>query len=154
MEDVKFHQCVRLSRFENDRTISFIPPDGEFELMSYRLNTDVKPLITADIVIEQHPGSRLEYMMKVICSPNSKARSQFKRRSSANNVEIVVPVPEDADSPKFKTNIGYVEYAPEKGAFIWKIKAFAGGKEYLCRAHFGLPSVKNGKYYFLMFRGC
>lgn len=45
LEDVKFHQCVRLSRFENDRTISFIPPDGEFELMSYRLNTHVKPLI-------------------------------------------------------------------------------------------------------------
>ena len=41
MEDVKFHQCVRLSRFENDRTISFIPPDGAFELMSYRLNTEV-----------------------------------------------------------------------------------------------------------------
>ena len=42
LEDVKFHQCVRLSRFENDRTISFIPPDGEFELMSYRLNTHVR----------------------------------------------------------------------------------------------------------------
>ena len=42
MEDVKFHQCVRLSRFESDRTISFIPPDGEFELMSYRLNTEVR----------------------------------------------------------------------------------------------------------------
>ena len=41
LEDVKFHQCVRLSRFENDRTISFVPPDGEFELMSYRLNTHV-----------------------------------------------------------------------------------------------------------------
>ena len=41
LEDVKFHQCVRLSRFDNDRTISFIPPDGEFELMSYRLNTHV-----------------------------------------------------------------------------------------------------------------
>lgn len=39
---MKFHQCVRLSRFENDRTISFIPPDGEFELMSYRLNTHVR----------------------------------------------------------------------------------------------------------------
>lgn len=45
MEDVKFHQCVRLARFENDRTISFIPPDGEFELMSYRLSIPVKPLI-------------------------------------------------------------------------------------------------------------
>lgn len=41
LEDVKFHQCVRLSRFENDRTISFIPPDGDSELMSYRLNTTV-----------------------------------------------------------------------------------------------------------------
>ncbi|KAJ3260130.1 AP-1 complex subunit mu-1 [Boothiomyces macroporosus] len=135
MEDVKFHQCVRLSRFENDRTISFIPPDGEFELMSYRLNTEVKPLIIAEVVVESHPGSRIEYMMK--------AKATFKRRSTANNVEIIVPVPEDADSPKFKTNMGNVEYAPDKGAFIWKIKSFAGGKEFLCRAHFGLPSVKN-----------
>lgn len=44
MEDVKFHQCVRLSRFESDRTISFIPPDGESELMSYRINTHVSPI--------------------------------------------------------------------------------------------------------------
>jgi hypothetical protein len=68
MEDVKFHQCVRLSRFENDRTISFIPPDGEFELMSYRLNTQVKPLIWVECVVESHSGSRIEYMLKVRCA--------------------------------------------------------------------------------------
>ena len=33
LEDMKFHQCVRLTRFESDRTISFIPPDGAFDLM-------------------------------------------------------------------------------------------------------------------------
>jgi AP-1 complex subunit mu len=33
MEDVNFHQCVRLSRFDSDRTISFIPPDKDFELV-------------------------------------------------------------------------------------------------------------------------
>ena len=33
LEDIKFHQCVRLTRFDNDRTISFIPPDGNFDLM-------------------------------------------------------------------------------------------------------------------------
>lgn len=64
MEDIKFHQCVRLSRFENDRTISFIPPDGEFELMSYRLNTQVRPLIWCEAVVEVHKG-RIEYMLKV-----------------------------------------------------------------------------------------
>ena len=63
LEDVKFHQCVRLSRFENDRTISFIPPDGEFELMSYRLNTHVKPLIWVESVIERHAHSRVEIMV-------------------------------------------------------------------------------------------
>lgn len=71
-----------------------------------------------------------------------KAKSQFKRRSTANNVEIVIPVPGDADSPKFKTTIGSVKYAPEQNAITWTIKAFPGGKEYLMRAHFGLPSVE------------
>lgn len=133
LEDVKFHQCVRLSRFENDRTISFIPPDGEFELMSYRLNTHIKPLIWIESVIERHAHSRIEYMIK--------AKSQFKRRSTANNVEINIPVPNDADSPKFKTSIGHAKYTPESSKVIWNIKSFPGGKEYLMRAHFDLPSV-------------
>ncbi|KAI5307115.1 hypothetical protein KEM56_004324 [Ascosphaera pollenicola] len=153
MEDVKFHQCVRLSRFENDRTISFIPPDGEFELMSYRLNTQVKPLIWVECLVESHSGSRIEYMLKVsltfFCDvkmsqslTRSQAKAQFKRRSTANNVEIIVPVPEDADTPRFRTNIGSVHYAPERSAIIWKIKQFGGGKEFLMRAELGLPSVK------------
>ncbi|XP_078488157.1 AP-1 complex subunit mu-1 [Ciona intestinalis] len=135
MEDVKFHQCVRLSRFENDRTISFIPPDGEFELMSYRLNTHVKPLIWIESVIERHSHSRVEIMVK--------AKSQFKRRSTANNVEIQIPVPNDADTPKFKTSVGSVKWVPETSNIVWTVKSFPGGKEYLMRAHFGLPSVES-----------
>lgn len=134
MEDVKFHQCVRLSRFENDRTISFIPPDGEFELMSYRLSSAVKPLIWVECITESHSGSRISYMIK--------AKAQFKRRSTANNVEVIIPVPDDADSPRFRTSIGTVHYAPEKSAIVWKIKQFGGGREFLMRAELGLPSVK------------
>ena len=33
LDDCRFHQCVRLNEFDSSRTISFIPPDGEFELM-------------------------------------------------------------------------------------------------------------------------
>lgn len=53
-----------------------------------------------------------------------QAKSQFKRRSTANNVEIVIPVPPDADSPKFKTTVGSCKYAPEQNAVIWSIKSF------------------------------
>ena len=67
-------------------------------------------------MIERHAHSRVEYMVK--------AKSQFKRRSTANNVEIIIPVPTDADSPKFKTTIGSVKYVPEKTCIVWSIKSF------------------------------
>jgi len=116
--------------------------------MSYRLSTPVKPLVWVEASVESHRGSRVEYMVKV--------RGQFKRRSTANNVEIYVPVPDDADSPKFRVSpvidprspqasTGSVVYAPEKSAFVWKIKQLGGGRDYLMRAHFGLPSVRNGE---------
>ena len=133
MEDIKFHQCVRLTRFETDRTISFIPPDGEFELMAYRLNTQVKPLVWVETVIESHGRSRVEYLVK--------AKTQFKSRSVANNVEILIPVPHDVDSPAFKASVGTVTYVPDLDCIKWSIKSLFGGKEVIMRAHFGLPSV-------------
>jgi len=133
MDDIRFHQCVRLARFETDRVISFIPPDGEFELMSYRLDTEVRPLIWVECHQDIKSHSRIEYIIKI--------KSEFKRRSTANNVEILIPVPPDADSPSFKTSMGKVEYIPEENCLKWDIKQFNGQKEYLMRAHFGLPSV-------------
>jgi len=135
MEDVNFHQCVRLSKFETDKTISFIPPDGKFELMSYRLNTQVKPLIKVEAIVKRHQRSRLEYTLK--------ARSQFKQRSVANNVVITIPVPNDVDSPKYKCSMGKVSYKPELDALVWTIKQFQGGRELMLVASFGLPSISD-----------
>jgi AP-1 complex subunit mu len=133
MEDIKFHQCVRLTRFETDRTISFIPPDGEFELMSYRLNTTVKPLIALETVIEMQGRSRLQIVVK--------AKSQFKKGSHANNVEVLIPVPPDVDSPAFQANTGTVAYVPDLDCIKWTIRSLSGGRDALLRATFGLPSV-------------
>lgn len=56
-----------------------------------------------------------------------------------------MPVPEDADTPRFRTTIGSVYYVPEKASIVWKIKQFGGGKEFLMRAELGLPSVKGSR---------
>jgi AP-1 complex subunit mu len=53
----------------------------------------VKPLIWIEAVVDRK-GSRVEYLVK--------AKSMFKARSVANNVDILVPVPADADTPKFR----------------------------------------------------
>jgi len=139
MEDVVFHSCVPLAEYERDKTISFIPPDEEFSLMTYRLSTlHIKPLIWVEAIVNVHQHSRVEYLVK--------ARAQFKTRSTAKNVNIFVPVPPDADSPKFRTNSsGSVKYVPEKDAICWHIPSFQGGKEFLLRAHVALPSTGGGE---------
>lgn len=136
MEDIKFHQCVRLSKFENERIITFIPPDGEFTLMSYRLSSAqflMKPLILVNCKIKVHKHSRIE----ILCS----AKAQIKKKSTANNVEIVIPLPEDADTPKFTPEYGSVKWVPEKSCLIWKLKTFPGGKQFHMRGELGLPAV-------------
>ena len=36
MEDVSLHHCVRYFRWMHQKTVSFVPPDGVFQLMKYR----------------------------------------------------------------------------------------------------------------------
>ena len=64
LEDIKFHQCVRLNKFDAERNITFIPPDGEFDLMTYRLDTQVKPLIWVECIVENFTRSKIEYLIK------------------------------------------------------------------------------------------
>ncbi|GMM56244.1 Apm1 protein [Maudiozyma humilis] len=137
LEDLKFHQCVRLSKFENEKIITFIPPDGDFELMNYRLNTAIKPLIWCDMKVQVHDKSRIE----ISCT----ARAQIKKKSTATNVEIIIPVPDDADTPTFKYSHGKIKWVPEQSAIIWKIHTFPGGKEYAMTAQMGLPSINNAE---------
>ena len=134
LEDIKFHQCVKLNRFESERVITFIPPDGEFDLMTYRLNTKVKPLIHVECTVIRHGTSRVEMHLK--------ARSTFKKSSSATFVDIEIPVPVDADKPEMKANSGSVKYVPEKSFLLWSIKNFPGQKEFMCKCQFTVPSVR------------
>ncbi|KAJ1966776.1 hypothetical protein IWQ62_002261 [Dispira parvispora] len=36
LDDYSFHPCVRIRKFEQDKVLSFIPPDGQFKLATYR----------------------------------------------------------------------------------------------------------------------
>ncbi|CAB9499957.1 AP-3 complex subunit mu [Seminavis robusta] len=40
IDDCSFHPCVRYARYEHDHVVSFVPPDGNFELMRYRIKRD------------------------------------------------------------------------------------------------------------------
>ncbi|CBI39623.3 hypothetical protein VitviT2T_020810 [Vitis vinifera] len=54
LNDVRFHPCVRFRPWESNNILSFVPPDGQFKLMSYRVKKlrstpiYVKPQLTSD----------------------------------------------------------------------------------------------------------
>lgn len=58
IDDMSLHPCVKYNRFERDRVLSFVPPDGKFKIASFvvspsachsvQLPIYVKPQITCD----------------------------------------------------------------------------------------------------------
>ena len=43
LDDCNFHECVHLDEFESSRTLHFLPPDGEFSVLNYRITADFRP---------------------------------------------------------------------------------------------------------------
>jgi AP-4 complex subunit mu-1 len=37
LDDCNFHDCVQLDEFERERVLHFLPPDGEFTIINYRI---------------------------------------------------------------------------------------------------------------------
>ncbi|CAG9808143.1 unnamed protein product [Chironomus riparius] len=44
LDDVSFHPCVRYKKWDTEKVLSFIPPDGSFRLMSYHVTSQTVPI--------------------------------------------------------------------------------------------------------------
>ncbi|KAJ2290751.1 clathrin associated protein complex medium subunit, partial [Coemansia sp. RSA 2706] len=119
--DCQFHQCVRLGRFDVDRTISFIPPDGEFELMRYRAADNVNlPFKVLPVVRER--GRQVEYEVLV--------KANFSAKLSASGMVVTIPTPPSATTCRIKVSgAGKAKYHPEENALVWKISRLQGLQE-------------------------
>merc|ERR1712020_761198 len=85
IDDCQFHQCVKLSKFETEHAISFIPPDGEAELMRYRTTKDISLPFRVIPLVREVGRSKLE--VKVV------VKSNFKPSLLAQKLEIRIPTP-------------------------------------------------------------
>ncbi|XP_068613209.1 AP-3 complex subunit mu-1-like [Brachionichthys hirsutus] len=51
LDDVSFHPCVRFKRWESERVLSFVPPDGNFTLMTYHVSA--QNLVAIPVYVKQ-----------------------------------------------------------------------------------------------------
>eukprot|EP01102_Stenamoeba_stenopodia_P008024 TRINITY_DN2275_c0_g1_i1.p1 TRINITY_DN2275_c0_g1~~TRINITY_DN2275_c0_g1_i1.p1 ORF type:complete len:418 (+),score=72.55 TRINITY_DN2275_c0_g1_i1:178-1431(+) len=100
-DDCSFHPCVRYLRFEQSRVISFVPPDGNFELMRYRVSHQIQPPIYCKPQITfGEGGGRVSVM---VGAKNTMGKT-------LENVAVTIPFSKAVASSNLTANIGTVQF--------------------------------------------
>mmetsp|Transcript_56113 Transcript_56113/g.121397 ORF Transcript_56113/g.121397 Transcript_56113/m.121397 type:complete len:430 (-) Transcript_56113:85-1374(-) len=138
LDDYRFHQCVRLSKFDMDREITFIPPDGSFELMTYRITENIESPFKLLPNVKVLGRNRLELSLQVT--------AMYDRNITATHVRIDFPCPKNtARGHIHNIGKGKARYEPSQAAVIWRIPKFPGRQEYSMLAEVELASTVTDK---------
>jgi len=137
IDDCQFHQCVKLSKFETEHSISFIPPDGEFELMKYRTTKDISLPFRVIPLVREVGRSKME--VKVV------VKSNFKPSLLAQKVEVRIPTPLNTSGVQVICMKGRAKYKASENAIVWKIKRMGGMKECQLSAEIELLTTNDKK---------
>ncbi|KAL5168301.1 AP-2 complex subunit mu [Glycine soja] len=137
LDDVTFHQCVNLTRFNSEKTVSFVPPDGEFELMKYRITEGVNLPFKVLPTIKELGRTRMEV--------NVKVKSVFGAKMFALGVVVKIPVPKHTAKTSFTVTSGRAKYNASIDCLVWKIRKFPGQTEPTLSAEIELISTMTEK---------
>lgn len=94
-KDMKFHRCVKLNKFSKERAITFTPPDGQFILMNYIIQNNIK--IPFKII-------SFFFKNKDMIEIKIKLKALYEKSKSAQNVQMFIPVP--SNIVKINTSCG------------------------------------------------
>ncbi|KAJ6808825.1 AP-3 complex subunit mu [Iris pallida] len=101
LNDVRFHPCVRFRPWESGQILSFVPPDGQFKLMSYRVKKlkkepiYVKPQLTSDagtchinvlVGMRKDPGKPIDNITVQFQLPSCVASTELSSNCGTVNV--------------------------------------------------------------------
>eukprot|EP00934_Nitzschia_sp_Nitz4_P006416 Nitzschia sp. Nitz4//scaffold203_size38902//17362//18846//NITZ4_007660-RA/size38902-augustus-gene-0.43-mRNA-1//1//CDS//3329541424//6406//frame0 len=132
VDDINFNDCVILSEFETQRTLSFVPPDGEFVVLNYRVTGDFTTPFRIFPSIEEVEPKKLEITVLV--------RSEIAQNHFGANVVIELPLPKctavAACSVIASPGVGNTnaEFVRSEGKIVWTMKKLPGGSEQTMKA--------------------
>ncbi|TDZ49564.1 AP-2 complex subunit mu [Colletotrichum sidae] len=135
LEDCQFHQCVKLGKFDSDRIISFVPPDGEFELMRYRATENVNLPFKVHAIVNEVGRTKVEYSIGI--------KANFGSKLFATNVVVKIPTPLNTAKITERCTQGKAKYEPSENNIVWKIGRFTGQSEFVLSAEAYLTSMTN-----------
>ena len=159
LDDCNFHACVQTEELGCSRTLTLVPPEGEFALLNYRLSSnDLAMPLRVMTVVEEPSACRVELHVKLTCD--------VAARLAAHNVVLRFPVPATtttvwpqvqkeaasaggpgpgASAASGATLEHDVEYSAKDKCVRWAIKKLPGGASATLRTRISLsqPSEAN-----------
>jgi AP-4 complex subunit mu-1 len=141
LDDCIFHECVHLDEFESSRTLHFLPPDGEFAVLNYRITSDFRVPFKLYPSIDENSATAGGYKMDV----NIVIRAEIPEGNYGSNVTIRMPVPRATVHATPEFNIEgmpgtFAEYNAAEKKLIWSIRKFNGGSEMILKARITLDT--------------
>lgn len=149
LQDCCFHPCVRLTKWSQSKALSFVPPDGKFTLMEYRLakptSSTVLPLTVKPTITTGSSGGSFQLVIsstQPLDRPLDKVRIELLLGTHASDVQASLSGgrPAFAHHGKASTSslqsktaesqnaVGRWEYLPDRGAVVWQSNRLSSGE--------------------------
>jgi len=130
LDDVSFHPCVRYNRYEQSKLVSFVPPDGQFKLMNYRVKGQLQlPIYVKPQLSWANTSGRITVM----------AGTKNTGGKQVEDVVITIPFPKSISSTTLSANFGTVSYDDITKVCKWTIGKMPSNKTPQLEGTISLP---------------
>ncbi|KAF4670739.1 AP-4 complex subunit mu-1 [Perkinsus olseni] len=157
LDDCTFHPRVDLNDFDSQRILSFVPPDGEFSVMNYRIDSEFRPPFRVTPFVDSVSQYKVELVIKI--------RAEVPESNYGGNIQMTIPTPLGTASvncdmsavggafvgagprgmqkpPPVQQSADFVE---SERKLYWNIKKLQGGHECTLRARLNFAQPVTGK---------
>ena len=150
-DDVSLHPCVRFRKWESEKNLSFVPPDGNFRLMSYHIGAqnivNIPLFVRHHISFKDNISGKLEIQLsaKQLMGKNVSFFDLFFSRffpfsnpslSQLENIVIEIVMPKSVLNLNLFPNQGKYTFDPVTKLMLWDV-----GKMEQLQGR-GLPTIK------------
>jgi len=135
IDDCSFHPCVRYNRFEREQVVSFVPPDGMFELMRYRVHTqdNVAAPCYCQPQFSFDPNKK-EGTVNVLVGTKTVNSLIFPGNKRpplvVEDVEVLIPFSRNVRTANLKATVGTVLFDEANKVAKWMVGKLSNDSQY------------------------
>jgi len=112
LDGAALHRCVRINRSIRERVVSFVPPDGPFQLLSYKTQGPQQMPLTVKPTIEFRKGG---------CRVHVSVSGGHSQGKPVTDIVVIIPFPKSIITTSLTCNTGTVHHDDKTKVTRWEL---------------------------------